>query len=417
MNQSPRTAILHYSAPPTIGGVEAVVFAHARVFLENGYPIKVIAGRGKKSALPEGADFTKISLLDSRDETVLEVQKELAEGSVSDAYRALRKKIKNQLEKALAGIDNIIAHNLFSKNYNLALSEALVLLHDQGKLPNLVAWCHDFSIQSKNDRPELHEGLPWDILRTYRPDIQYVTVSKQRQKILANIFDQSEERIKVVYNGFDPDELLGVSPETSRLISHLGLLDAEIVILMPVRITKAKNIEFALQVAAELSSFVSDCKIVLTGPPDPHDPENRAYFDDLRKMRSDLGVEENFKFIYEENPRSDEPYLLDMAVVADLYRVCDCIFMPSTHEGFGMPVLEAGFVGKPVFSSKIPASVEIGGEEIHRISLSKGAEHAAQQIVHWASGDPIQRLRQRTRQNHTWQKIFIHQIKPLLIGD
>ena len=40
------TAILHYSAPPVVGGVEAVISAHAEVFQRNGYPVTVVAGRG-----------------------------------------------------------------------------------------------------------------------------------------------------------------------------------------------------------------------------------------------------------------------------------------------------------------------------------------------------------------------------------
>jgi len=348
---------------------------------------------------------------------VLKVNNELAKGIVSKAYKTLRDKIKIQLEKALADIDNVIVHNVFSKNFNLALTEALILLHNEGKIPNLIAWCHDFSVKSENDQPNLHEGLPWDILRTYYNDIKYVVVSRERQEILAEILGTEKEKFAVIYNGFDPNELLGISNETQQLIRHLTLRDADLIILMPVRITKAKNIEFALQVAAELKLLECNYKIILTGPPDPHDPDNMAYFQNLKKMRDDLGLEENFKFLFEENPESDEPYNLDMNIVADLYRVCDIVFMPSHREGFGMPVLEAGFIGKPMFSTKIPASVEIGGEEIHIISLSQKAENTAQQIFDWASTDPIHLFRVRTRQNYTWQKIFCNKIQPLLIGN
>ena len=48
----PRTAILHYSAPPVVGGVEAVMLAHARTFVAAGLEVTVIAGRGEQQALP-----------------------------------------------------------------------------------------------------------------------------------------------------------------------------------------------------------------------------------------------------------------------------------------------------------------------------------------------------------------------------
>ncbi len=417
MNNSSKTAFIHYSAPPVIGGVEAVMSAHAKIFIENGYTVKIIAGRGNQTALPRGAEFTKIPLFDSQHQEVLNVNEELAEGCVSQSYKTLLDTIKIQLEKELVDIDNVVVHNIFSKHFNLALTEALITLYEEGKIPNLIAWCHDFSVRSENDKPDLHEGLPWDLLRTYYDDIKYIVVSRERQEILADIFGIAREKIEVIYNGFDPDQLLGISDESQQLIRHLGLGDASLIILMPIRITQAKNIEFALQVAEALQSFGCDFKVILTGPPDPHDPDNMAFFQRLKQMRKSLGVEENFRFLFDENPQSDEPYILDMNVVADLYRVCDMILMPSHREGFGMPVLEAGFVGKPVFSTRIPASVEIGREEIHEVALSRGSQKAAQQILDWASTDPVHQLRVRTRRSLTWQKIFSKQIQPLLMAN
>ncbi len=43
----PRVAILHYAAPPGIGGVESTMGAHARLLADHGYPVKIIAGRGQ----------------------------------------------------------------------------------------------------------------------------------------------------------------------------------------------------------------------------------------------------------------------------------------------------------------------------------------------------------------------------------
>lgn len=417
MSEKPKTAIIHYSAPPTIGGVEGVIAAHAKVFLEEGYPIKIIAGRGKGSALPEGADFIELPLLDSQNKAVLKVNSDLEKGLVSSSYEQLQKEIKGQLKEALEDVDNVIVHNLLSKNFNLAATEAIISLLEERKIPNLIAWCHDFSLRSTKDKKSLHDGSPWDFLRTYYPKIHYVVVSQQRQETLSEILDIPKEKINVIYNGFNPDALLGLTEETSRLINHLNLEDADLIALMPVRITRAKNIELAMQIAADLKSKIGNPQIVLTGPPDPHDPDNMAYFEELKALHKKLGVENNFKFLFEENPDSDEPYILDMKVVADLYRVSDIVLMTSHREGFGIPVIEAGFSGKPVFSSNIPAAKEIGGKEIYRFSLNNSPEQIASLIINWASSDPVHLMRVRMRQNFTWQKIFTKKIQPLLIGE
>jgi glycosyltransferase involved in cell wall biosynthesis len=90
--------------------------------------------------------------------------------------------------------------------------------------------------------------------------------------------------------------------------------------------------------------------------------------------------------------------------------------MPSHREGFGMPILEAGLIGMPVFSTDIPAADEIGGQEVIQFSHEDTVDQVAELILNWARSSPTQKLRQRIRQNFTWQAIFHHDILPLLKG-
>ena len=52
---------------------------------------------------------------------------------------------------------------------------------------------------------------------------------------------------------------------------------------------------------------------------------------------------------------------LDEARMAALYRDCAAVFMPSLHEGFGLPVLEAARFGKPSVVSSCGALQEVMG--------------------------------------------------------
>ena len=58
-------ALLHYSAPPIIGGVEQVMSAHARQFLQRGHAVTFIAGQGEEQALPEWSELALIPELSS----------------------------------------------------------------------------------------------------------------------------------------------------------------------------------------------------------------------------------------------------------------------------------------------------------------------------------------------------------------
>jgi glycosyltransferase involved in cell wall biosynthesis len=244
--------------------------------------------------------------------------------------------------------------------------------------------------------------------------VTYVVVSQRRQQELAELFGCPADEIRVIYNGVDPQTLLGLSSEGGALVERLDLLEQDLVLLMPVRVTQAKNIEYALQVVAALKAQGCRPKLVLTGPPDPHDAESMAYFRSLQTLRGELGVEKEMRFVFESGSDPDEPYSINASVVGDLFRVSDLMFMPSHREGFAMPVLEAGLVGIPVVCTKVPAAVEIGGEDVILFDLDEEPDRLAARILAWAEGSAVHRLRRRVRQGYTWQAIFSRDIELLL---
>jgi glycosyltransferase involved in cell wall biosynthesis len=414
----PKTAILHYTAPPVVGGVEAVIQAHVRVFIESGYPTTIIAGRGKGNALPLGAKFVRIPEMDSRYQEIVEANQALERGGMPDGFDSLVDRLLESLTATLARFDNVIVHNVFTKHFNLPLTAALHRLLDEGAIRHCIAWCHDFTWTSPNSRSKVHAGYPWDLLRTHRANTTYVVVSEQRRGELSTLFGCPPEEIRVIYNGVNPRTLLGLSDEGDGLIERLGLLQSDMILLMPVRVTQAKNIEYALRVVAALK--VRDCnpKLVLTGPPDPHDVESMAYFRSLQALRRELDVEAEMRFVFESGADPEHPFTVDDRLVGDLYRVCDVMFMPSHREGFGMPVLEAGLVGVPVVcSSTIPAAHEIGGGDLIRFDVDEDPVHLAERLLAWAAGNPVYQLRRRVRQTYTWQEIFRRDIRPLLASE
>jgi len=416
-NIKPRTAMLHYTAPPVIGGVEGVIQAHCRVFCQFNHPVAVIAGQGEASALAEGTDFFCIPEMDTQHPKVLEMNAVLERGEIPDTFEPFTQQLTNTLGPILEHYDNLIVHNVFTKHFNLPLTAALFRLIDTGTIRNCIAWCHDFTWTSPNSRSKVHEGYPWDLLRTFDPRIRYVTVSQERQQSLAQLFHQPESVIKVIYNGVDPQTLLGFSSEGRALIRRLGLLDAELILIMPVRVTTAKNIEYALELLAALKAQGIHPKLILTGPPDPHSDQSMAYFRELQGRRQELGLDQEMRFVFESGPQPDQPYQIDLNVVGDLYRVSDVMFMPSHREGFGMPVLEAGLVGIPAICTLVvPAAVEIGTEQVTVFDPGTEPARLASQLIDWMQTDSQYRFRRRVRREYIWEAIFKREILPLLQG-
>jgi len=409
-----RITILHYSAPPVVGGVESVIQAHVRLLTAEGYPVTVITGDGELDAFPMETELVKIPELSTRHPEIMQASLELEQGRVPENFDELVARIESHLDMIVQFANRSIVHNVFTKHFNLPLTVALSNLLEQGKMRGGIAWCHDFTWTSAHSASKVFPGYPWDLLRTPHPNLEYVTISKSRQQELAGLFNCPPEKIDVIYDGVNPQELLGLSPSGLELIERLGLWEADLILLMPVRVTQAKNIELAIRLAASLKKHIARPRIILSGPPDPHDQNNMAYFQELLALRREMNVENEMRFVYASGPDAAQPNIIDMPVVGELYRVSDALFMPSHREGFGMPILEAGLTGLPVFCSAIPAAEELGGQEVTIFPAESDPEEVAALILNKLEANPSWRLRQRVRQNLIWKSIFNRQILPLL---
>jgi mannosylglucosylglycerate synthase len=288
---------------------------------------------------------------------------------------------------------------------------------DRGGIRHCIAWCHDLSWTSPNSKSKVHPGYPWDFLRTYRPDVTYVTVSQARQNELEYLFQCPPENIRVIYNGVDPAGLLDLPGKVSSLAEQLNLWGSDMILLMPVRVTQAKNIEYAEKIIAALNWRGFRPQLIVTGPPDPHDPENMRYYQSLLELRRRLQVEQEVCFVYEQGTEPGKHFLLTNTELGGLYRVSDAVLMPSHREGFGIPVLEAGLAGIPVIATHIPAADEIGNKDILMFSTDAKPAETADSILKFLENSPIFRLRRRIRQNYTWKAIFTRDILPLLVGE
>jgi glycosyltransferase involved in cell wall biosynthesis len=339
----PQVALLHYTAPPIIGGVEAVIQAHTKTFLKAGYPVTIIAGRGEKTALPLGVEFVLIPEVDSQHPDIEKLSAELEAGRVPPAFEPTVNRLIEALSPVLDQYDHLLVHNILTKHFNLPLTAALHHLVDGGVIHHCIAWCHDMTWTSPNSRSKVHPGYPWDLLRIQHPRMTYVAVSQQRQHDLAALFECPPEQIQVIYNGVEAELLLGLSAKGQELARRLELLQSDLILIMPVRVTQAKNIEYSLQLLASLKQSGYRIKLIVTGPPDPHDARNMAYFYSLQILRREMHLEAEMHFIYESGPDPNQPFLIEAEVVADLLRLSDILLMPSHREGFGMPVRKQVF--------------------------------------------------------------------------
>ena len=404
VNPKPRIAILHYAAPPTIGGVESTIAAHARLFADHGYAVKVIAGCGEQ--FDPRVPVQTIPTIDSRHSFVVQVNQKLVNGIVPDDFYPLTDAIHHGLQEAMADVDICIAHNVLTLHKNLALTTALRQVAQTQKL-RLIAWSHDLAWRDPVYREEIRPGSPWDLMRQAWDNVKYVVVSEARRNELALLLNIAARDIAVVPPGLDAFEFLQVNDQTSIWMRDLKLLDAAPLLLLPARVTRRKNIELAIEIIAALRERGHAPKLVVMGPLGPHNPANAIYLDELRELRRARGVEDAVIFLQEQGGVND-------AARRGLYALADALLFPSAREGFGIPILEAGIARLPIFCADIAPFRESAGEWASYFALDEAPAAIAARIADALARDARYQLKQRVVREYAWQRIFAERIEPLL---
>jgi glycosyltransferase involved in cell wall biosynthesis len=402
-------AILHYATPPTVGGVEQTIYYHALELTRTGHAVRILTGQGEP--FHPRVQVTLVPEFGSRQSDVLAVKKQLDQGQVTTDFNALRDRLVSLLSDTLGGVDVLIAHNVFTLHKNLALTAALYD-YVTTRLPDsitILAWHHDLAWDDPRYAEDVHDGYPWDLLRTPWSGVGHVTVSTTQQSRLAALYGIPPEQIAVVPPGVDPARFFRWTDVTQRLIGKLGWLDADVLFLLPARITRRKNVEMALRILAAFRAQTRlDARLIVTGPPGAHNPANAAYLQNLLELRHRLGLKEAAHLLYELDVTPDDD------TMADLYQLADALLFPSAKEGFGIPMLEAGLARLPIFCADIPPLRETGEGAACFFDLRDSPDAIAADMAQVLERDDAHRLRRRVLARFTWQRIVKEQVIPLL---
>lgn len=163
----------------------------------------------------------------------------------------------------------------------------------------------------------------------------------------------------VVPNGIETERFRFDWQKRERFREQWGL-QGKLVVGNIGRLCCQKNQNFLLDVFRELCSFRPESKLLLVGSGDDEQM--------LRNKAAQLGIEENVLFY--GTTASPEEALWAM----------DAFAFPSLFEGLGIVAIEAQAAGLPVFCSEAIPKEAYVTEQIHQVSLGKGAEVWAKQI-------------------------------------
>lgn len=397
-----RVLFIHYTTPQILGGVEQVMAAHAAALQSAGKDVAILAGRG--GAKPPGVRVIRVAEADSRHPAVERALATLSTGVVPPEYDALVARLMAKVRPHVERADRVVVHNVMTMPLNLPLTGVLVALAREHP-GRFIAWTHDISAFDERYAALLRDRPPWDLVTHAVPGVRYVTVSRERAEQLSRLTGLPQREIEVVTNGIDVGEVLGLAPTGLHLAARLGLFDADPLLLLPVRLTRRKRVEAAIDATAVLRRRGHAAMLVVTGTVGPHNAANQAYLAELAARAK----------------RSEGVHLLaalglrvKYGTVVDLYALADVLVFPSESEGFGIPMLEAGLHRMPIVCSDIPALRETGGDDPIYVPADAGGEVIADAIER-ALDTPVMRMRSRARQ-HAWPRVLRERVLPVILG-
>ena len=368
-----KIALVHYSAPPVIGGVETIIAAHARLFAAAGHAVRLIVRHGGE----DNPCVVRLSATDPLDE----------------------------LRAALAGCDVVIAHNVLTMPFDLPLTEALWRLAEEMKATRFIAWVHDFAAGNP-DYPHAYHEPPWQRLAQAAPRFEYVTISEHRARQLTTL---TSATARVIPNAIEPTDALGLTRAVADFAESHELFARDFLLLHPARLLRRKNVEFGLAVTAELRARGRRVAYLVTGAADPHNAASAQYAAELATRRSELGLEQDAIFI-------GESFTVTNTDLGALYALADALFFPSRQEGFGLPILEAALHRLPTFCTDTAPMNSLLESTLHTFAPDASPAAVATLIERTLDHAPSHRARKEVLRRYSWAVIDRDFLQPLLAG-
>ncbi len=397
-------ALIHYSYPPTIGGVERVVAEHARLLADRGrFKVRVLAGSGENT-VPE-ISLRVVPGLSSADPVAKAMREALLEEETPQDFPALRNALQADLRRELEGCQYVFVHNLMTMPFNPAATAALWNLASDMLNARFFNWIHDLAATNP-DYPLPYSRPPWDLLTHCHPRMLPIAVSRHRKKEADGLFGLSGDGCRVVPNGIDPSEILGLTEPVAQLARDRALFERDIVFFYPARLLRRKNVEFAIEILAAIRATGQNAACLVTGAADPHNADSQAYRESLRRAIAEKGLEDSFFFLSERFPVSD-------ADLASLYVLSDALLYPSRQEGFGLPLIEGSLARLPVFCSGIPPLDEIRSPRIHFFPLNDSPDTIAAWMLQKLLQDGSHQQRKEMLRKYAWSSLFEQHLAPL----
>lgn len=408
-----KIALVHYSYPPSLGGVEMLLQEQAHILADLGYDMLVLTGSGHEP------DERIRVVVEEKLRSVLQqnpaLQKKIVtDGIMDEDFSSLAAEIGKMLEETLSDRDVIIVHNMTTLVHNLPFLFAFkeyVAAHPEKKV---LIWVHDQTYINEEKVQYEKEGVALsntekDLLLMPIPNATYIVISETFAKLFSQVMEIPTEHLHVIPNGIDIQKFFAFEKPLWELMQTRKMLDAYPLFFSPVNILQRKNILYTIDVIGELIKHYPNLCYVVTGKPSIHRSINDYYEQVHEKIRA-LGLSDHVVFLSESFPGG-----LSNNAVRDLYSFSDIVLYLSKSENFGLPILEAALLKTPIFVSNLAVFHEIGKDNLHYVDSDHvKPEEVAETIHAYIEQNELLALRREVKHTYALRNIIQQRLVPLL---
>ncbi len=211
-----------------------------------------------------------------------------------------------------------------------------------------------------------------------------IAVSEATKQDIVAVFGIKPDKIHVVYNGYD-EFRFRVIENPQPVLDSYGLQSGRYFLYVG-SILRHKNIVRLVQAFAALKD---ESILVLAGV-----CKDAEYLTEIMAIAAESGIAEPFLRYFEYVADDDLPYLYSGAIAFTL---------PSLHEGFGVPIIEAMACGTSVITSNCSAMPEVAGDAALLVDpYSVASITAAMQ----EAGENTDRIKEQKKNGFERAKLF-----------
>jgi len=171
----------------------------------------------------------------------------------------------------------------------------------------------------KHPQSYIHGVERWIANRSDR----VIACSTFMREQIVDVFGVDEDRVEVICNGIDPEELQPHDTDALRRLRAEFAEPGQSLVLLVGRLVYEKGFQFALEALPKITERLPNTRFVVAG--------SGTHEQELRRQAEELGLMEHGTFL---------GWIGD-DVLHSLYRIADVCVVPSIYEPFGLVALEA----------------------------------------------------------------------------